>query len=200
VDNFFDNLKNYKLPLILCLLGLTLVAGGVYSSNIFPKPQTNTYSSASKISSKDINGTPDQLKVDLSGAVKKPGVYTLDKDGRVEDAVKLAGGFSAKANTEYISKYVNLSLKISDGMKIYIPSIGEQTPASTSQSAQSTGQSAVSINSSSLKDLDSLPGIGEVTAQKIINGRPYNSLDELVSKKAISKSVWTKIKDSVQLN
>jgi competence protein ComEA len=95
---------------------------------------------------------------------------------------------------------------VSDGTKIYIPKVGETLPSSTDNSVLPGGAVAgvattglISINSASSTELESLPGIGPVSAGKIIDNRPYGSMDELISKKAIGKSVFQKIKTLISL-
>lgn len=141
--------------------------------------------------------------VDVAGAVVRPGVYQLTVDGRVRDALIQAGGLSAMADREWISRNLNLALKLRDGAKIYVPKRGESTAHSAS-SGQVGGVNTVSdglvnINSATLSQLDKLPGVGPVTGQKIIDNRPYNDVNELVTKKVVGKKVFEQIKEKVTL-
>lgn len=198
-----EYLLSYKLPLILCLLGAVLLIGGMYSSHIFDsKPKADfTQAKASIVSEKELSSN---FKVDISGAILNPGVYELYLGARVEDAVRSAGGFSADANKEFIAKSVNLSQKLSDGQKIYIPFEGEKVTQSVvlgvAASGSSTNSSKIGINSASSKDLESLPSVGAVTAAKIIDGRPYQKLEDLVDKKVISRTVFNKVEGLIDLN
>lgn len=145
-----------------------------------------------------------KIVIDVEGSVLKPGVYTLEQDKRVQDALVAAGGLSANADRNWVEKQLNLAAKISDGSKIYIPRIGEQVSnGGDSGQARMTVLGAqaglISINNASQSDLEGLPGIGSVTAGKIINARPFSSLDELVTRKVVSKSVYEKIKDKLSL-
>lgn len=196
MDRANELLNSYKIPLLLSFLGLILIIGGIISSNITPK-KPKTFLEESKIAEKTLL---KQIKVDISGEVEKPGVYELTSEARIEDAVKVANGFTREADPEYIEKKLNLSQKLIDGMKIYIPKAGEQAVLSGSSSVAAGVSSLIGINSASYKDLESLPGIGPATAEKITNARPYQSLEELISKKAISRSVFEKIKDKIDLN
>ncbi len=143
------------------------------------------------------SGSSSQIFVDVSGQVMKPGVYNLKGDARIQEALVAAGGLSSDADREYVSKYMNLAQKVTDGMKLYVPKVSENMKGSAIAGTNQAG--LISINSGSLSDLDKLSGVGPVTAQRIIDGRPYASLDELVSKKAINSSVFTKIKDQISL-
>lgn len=196
MDRINEILNSYKIPLGLCFVGLVLVLGGLFFSDLTAKPkEQKNFPSESLVQPKS------EIKVNISGAIQNPGVYSLNSTDRVEDVIKMSGGFSEDVNQEYISKVLNLSQKISDGMKIYIPFDGE------SQYVQSlVGQVAgatttkVGLNTSSSKELEDLPGIGPVTAGKIIGSRPYNDVNDLLIKKAVSKSVFEKIKDQVDLH
>jgi competence protein ComEA len=123
----------------------------------------------------------------------------LDADARVHDALVAAGGLTENADR----KAVNLAAKIADGQKIYIPAIGEspvQVLGSTvSGSSGTDGSGLVSVNNASQSELESLPGIGPVTSQKIIDGRPYSSIEDLVSKKVVGQKTYDKIISLISL-
>lgn len=195
-DNIEGFLSRYKIPLLLSLVGAVLIIGGLISSGILYKTffkQTITQANFRSEQTKAI-------KVDISGAVTSPGVYTLTDQSRMEDAIKAAGGLSQDVDQEYISKSINLAQKITDGMKVYIPSIGEEQSLQTSGMALNPQNSLININSASLSDLDGLPGVGQVTAQKIVDSRPYSDINDLMIKKVLSKSVFDKVKDKITLN
>ncbi|MBI2032702.1 MAG: ComEA family DNA-binding protein [Candidatus Levybacteria bacterium] len=140
-----------------------------------------------------------KLLVDIEGAVTKPGLYKLPSDSRIQDVLIACGGFSGEADRDFIEKNINLASKVTDGMKIYIPRVGESLSSGVN-TAISPGSSLVGVNSAGQAELEALPGIGPVTAGKIIAGRPYSSIDDLVAKKAVSQSVFEKIKDQISPN
>lgn len=141
-----------------------------------------------------------KVMVDVGGAVVKPGLYALPFDARVQDALIAAGGLNQNADRIFVSKNINLALKVTDGMKIYIPKSGEIDSSIPIQGVSLTPNSnLININSASIDQLDALPGVGKVTAQKIIDARPYSTIDELVTKKAVSQKVFTSIKDKIDL-
>lgn len=201
MDRLNKVLNLYKLPILLSFIGLVLIIGGLSLSGSKPVTKSQVFPKESLISeSKGISGACCfAIKVDISGAVIMPDVYSLSSEDRVEDVIKLAGGFSSEVNTEFVAKKLNLSQKISDGMKIYIPFKGESGGVMGASSTGGAG-SGTSINNSTSSELEALPGIGPVTAGKIINGRPYQDINELLYKKVVSKSVFEKIKDLVELN
>lgn len=146
-------------------------------------------------------GTEKEIVVDVEGAVEKPGIYRLPMDSRHQDALIAAGGMNKSADRSLVAKTFNMAAKLTDGMKLYIPHKGEVISVTSNSGSAVAGvaTSIISINSGSVGELDSLPGVGQVTANKIISNRPYGSLEELVSKKAVSKSVFEKIKDRISL-
>ena len=204
-EQFKEVLDKYKFPIIFSFVGVILIIGGIFSSNL--NPSNSKYKSASQLTklaaTKSLNPVAknSELKVDISGAISNPGVHILPPDARIEDAIKSAGGFSASASANYISKSLNLSQKLSDGQKIYIPFEGESGPVQSGGGEVAGAQTnIIGINSGSESQLDSLPGIGPVTAKKIISNRPYQTLDDLVTKKAVGKALFEKIKDLINLN
>jgi competence protein ComEA len=142
-----------------------------------------------------------KIQVDVAGAVIRPGVYSLSPESRVKEAIAIAGGFSDKANSEWIAKNLNLAGKLSDAMKIYVPFEGESVESGLTSSTSTTGNlGLININSASESQLDSLAGVGLVTAQKIISGRPYSAIDDLLTRKIVGQSVFGKIKGQVTVN
>lgn len=191
-ENIINLFDKYKLPFALSLLGLILIIGGVFASGL-TKQKSKEYPKESLIQAKKV------ITVDVSGAVNKSGVYQLQDGARIEDAIVAAGGFSNLANQEYISKYLNLAQKLSDGGKVYVPSEGEQAQAVSGGviAGVAAQGSNININTASESELDSLSGVGPVTASKIISGRPYETVEELLNKKIVSKAVFEKIKDQI---
>ncbi len=189
-------LDRFKLPIALGFVGLILIIGGLVSGSFSAKPKAYPKESLA------VPATPKPIKVDISGAVQKPGVYDLKEGARVEDAITAGGGFLDRVNQEYVAKNLNLASKLTDGTKLYIPFEGETVSANTGNSGSSgVGTSGmVNINTASDSELDSLPGIGQVTAAKIIQNRPYAEVEDLLNKKVVSKSVYDKIKDRITIN
>ncbi len=129
--------------------------------------------------------------VDIGGAVLKPGVYNLVPGSRIKDVVVMAGGFSEKADRNYVDKSINLAQVLKDGQKLYIPFLSD-TPAVLGYSEAESGSNMINVNSASLKELDTLWGIGEARAESIVKNRPYSSLEEMVEKKAITSAILEK--------
>jgi competence protein ComEA len=198
--------SKYRVPIITVLIGLTFLACGI----IFWKGGlTSSTSKVEVLSSSTSSPDTSKITVEIAGQVEKPGVYKMDIDARVNDLLVIAGGLSSSADRVWTDKYLNRASKLTDGQKIYIPNTNEQKnvlSAKTNGGDQTISSpnlvnsgGLVNINTSSLKDLDSLPGIGPTYAQNIIDHRPYSTLEELVSKGAIKQSLLDKIKDKVTI-
>lgn len=187
-----EKLDQFKIPIALSILGVVLIIGGIFTSGL-NEAQPKIFPRESLVDSQKT------VSVDVSGAVNNPGVYQLKEGSRIEDAISAAGGFAETVNTEYISKYLNLAQKLSDGSKIYVPVTGEQTVNSQGggTAAGVSANAKVNINTSSQAELEVLPGIGPDYASKIISGRPYQTVEELLGKKVIGKSLFEKIKDQL---
>ena len=118
-----------------------------------------------------------RLFVNVVGAVRRPGLYRLKDGSRVADAVIRAGGPTSKAQIELL----NLAARIADGEQIVVPRRGLANPSAAPGGAAAAGP--VHLNSATLEQLDALPGVGPVTAQKILDYRQqhgaFGSVDEL---------------------
>ena len=135
---------------------------------------------------------PLKIYVDVSGAVRRPGIYNVPSQSHVSDAIEIAGGLIPDADSAYIAKYINLAKTVQNEEKIYIP-------------LKTEGQDSVlepipiNINTASLEELTSLPRIGETTAQKIIDHRPYSSVDQLLKQKVVSATLFNTLKPLIQI-
>ncbi len=146
--------------------------------------------------------TPAPLLVEVDGAVEHPGLYELPPGSRIEQALAAAGGLTRQADP----RSLNLAQSLQDGMKIYAPAQGETPPPAPAPSGSAAGQtdSAVettfplNINQASEAELQTLPGIGPVTAQAIIAHReangPFDSVERIVDVKGIGAGTLEKIR------
>jgi competence protein ComEA len=124
------------------------------------------------------------INVSVAGEVNRPGTYSLPWGAKAEDAIRAAGGFSANAATIL----VNLAEPLDTGEQLFIPGL-----------TSASGAQRVSINSSSAEQLDTLPGVGPATAQRIIEGRPYNKLEDLLEVKGIGEKTLEKLRPFITL-
>lgn len=194
IDRLGPLLKRHAVPLILATLGLIFLGYGLI---VFFQPKTENdivFEKADKEETPSVKSAAS-IMVDVQGAVQRPGVYNLAKDARIQDGLIAAGGLNSDASREYVAKSINLAAKLTDGTKIYIPFKDEKGSVANLATGQST--EAININTASESQLDSLSGIGQITAEKIINNRPYSTIEELKDKKVLSQSVFEKIKEKV---
>jgi competence protein ComEA len=144
---------------------------------------------------------PTQLVVDVVGAVRRPGLYRLVEGARIADAVARAGGATSKANLSLI----NLAAPLADGQQVVVPGRGAAAGAPVAPVGSSAAPGApsgpVHLNTATLEQLDSLPGVGPVTAQKILDYRQkhgsFSSVDELDAVPGIGPARMDQLKDLV---
>jgi competence protein ComEA len=144
------------------------------------------------------------LVVDVAGAVLRPGVYHLPAGSRVADAVAAAGGFGPRVDA-LATQALNLAAPLADGAQVRVPSRddaagrGATSPGTGSGAASGSGTasgSPVDLNTATSAELDALPGIGPVTAGKIIASReerPFSAVDDLKTRKLVGTSVFAKL-------
>ena len=185
-----------KPSFLFLLLGIILLGLGFLGFKLF------TFDSGPRVeilgeAQEETTAEGGKITVEASGEVIKPGVYELPEGSRVNDLLVTAGGLSAMADRDWVTKNLNLAQKLADGTKIYVPnkSIRVEDPASGGVKQGSK----ININAASESELDRLWGVGPATAQKIISGRPYLRIEELLEKKIVKSNVWEAIKDKISL-
>jgi competence protein ComEA len=135
-----------------------------------------------------------------AGAVMQPGLYRLAPGSRVDDLVRAAGGLAPDADPDR----VNLAALVTDGEKIYIARVGEALPAGASGGGgSSSAASPIDLNTASIAQLDTLPGIGPATAQAIIDYRSqhgrFRSVDELLNVRGIGPAKLDELRSLVRV-
>jgi competence protein ComEA len=141
--------------------------------------------------------------VDVVGAVRRPGLYRLEQGARIADAVSRAGGATPKADLALI----NLAAPLADGEQVVVPKRGTTAFGAPTAAGGSSGAGGappggpVHLSTATLEQLDSLPGIGPVTAQKILDYRQkhgsFTSVDELDAVPGIGPARLDQLKDLV---
>jgi competence protein ComEA len=139
------------------------------------------------------------LIVDVEGAVVDPGVHSVPAGARVADAIAAAGGYSTEVDIAAAASALNLAERLTDGQKLHVPARGEVVtlPAGATRPPTGTTGGPIDINHATPEQLESLPGIGPVTAAKIIAARPYGAIDELDSRDVVGPSVMEEIRDLI---
>lgn len=207
-SKFEQFINKNKMAGIFILVGFSFLATGLlYFANmngIIRKNKVEVIGVEDAV----LNPT-SEIIVELAGSVEKPGVYKMEYDSRINDLISLGGGLKEDADLVWFEKNVNKAAKLTDGQKIYIPNVDERSDVLSAKDSSSTvnsgsGENAennnlINVNTASLSQLDSLPGIGPVYGQSIIDHRPYSSVDELLSKGALKKNIFEKVKNYVSV-
>ena len=168
-------LEKYRAPIIGLLIAVILIGGAVYLYRLFSLPHSAGIT---------ISPPSPEISVYVEGEVVNPGVYVLEQGALISDAIEAAGGFTSNAD----QSSVNLSATPKDGTQIHVYRAGEVPQK-------------VNINTAEVWLLESLPGIGETLAQRIVDYRLANGyfqgVDDLKQVDGIGASVFEKIKDKI---
>jgi competence protein ComEA len=146
--------------------------------------------------------TEKPVVVYITGAVPRPGVYALPKDARIQDAISAAGGFLAEADKSQI----NLAAVLEDGEKLEVPYIEGASPVigTPVPEVETSTSEVININIASIAELDTLPGIGPTTAQKIIDYReqngPFLNTEDIINVPGIGPGTYERIKDLITVD
>lgn len=152
--------------------------------------------------SADENQSEEPIRVHILGEIKNPGVYELDVGMRMEDLVKMAGGYTDRA----LSDEVNLAMKLEDEMMVRIPSLDDEGARDLNMSGlvdvSPNMSSKININTATKDELKTLSGIGDKTADKIISYRENNKFKEIEDIKKVSgigDKIFDDIKDEIRV-
>ena len=177
------------VAIVFVLLVRHLGGGGSAAPTVtpLPAPARTARRSAAKL-----------LVIDVAGAVRHPGLYRLESGSRIDDAIAAAGGATAKAQLDS----VNLAAPIADGEQVVVPGRGAAGVVAESPPAAGSSPSApLDLNTATLEQLEALPGIGPVTAQKILDYRQahgaFHSVAELEGVPGIGPAHMAQLKGLV---
>ena len=215
-----NNFRTIGILSLILLAGILVVTAGVLwvSRETRPPIQVvppSTMEPGNGETRSDANAPPvfqarNTLKVYVNGAVVRPGVYTLQEGDRLEDAVDAAGGATPGADLSA----VNLALRVADERYYYIPELGELPPPAASPLIRTDGSEfsgglpagepaagLINLNAASLSSLITLPGVGNVRAQSIIDYReqngPFKSVSDVTQVPGIGKTTYENMRDLV---
>lgn len=196
---------------LLCLFLATLTIFLILNYRQSKEPVLSPFNDESVlITAKNEEETKEMsvtIVVDIGGAVKNSGVYQLAEESRLADLIKMAGGFKEEeTNKLWLQKNLNLAEKLVDGKKYYIPYLEETVIENLiisndeeKQSVQENTGKLISINQATLKTLTTLPSIGDVRGQAIIDNRPYTKVEELLTNEIVTEIIFEKIKNLISL-
>lgn len=222
MDRWAEKLLGHK-AVVVAILVVIAAASGLAMASFSSRSSGVSFEHSDEASVSDAHGAGDassddadgssgksssaaEVYVDVDGAVVRPGVYRLKEGARVSQALDAAGGLTVEADVTGL----NRASKITDGQKIYVPTVGEQQAAAAVGGAESSaattpgaGSSSglVNINTASAVELQTLSGIGPSMAQSIIDERTKNgafaSVDDLMRVSGIGEKKLAKIKDCI---
>jgi competence protein ComEA len=185
--------RRRALAYVLALLAVLSLAGRLAFKSESQAP------AAAPVSLRAEPAPARKVVVHVVGQVFKPGLYSLPEGSRVDDAISTAGGPKSKAALEL----VNLAAPVADGQQIVVPSRRDAAVAAAGGTGPSVLGGRVHLNSATLEQLDELPGIGPITAQKILDYRAehgaFGSVDELDAVSGIGPATLAELHDLVDL-
>ena len=177
------------MPLALVLLFLLALAGGI--ALLVQRGNGGGV----EVTLPEATPTPT-LRAYMAGAVDRPGVYTFSDGDRLVDLLRMAGGPLDDADTSGL----NLALRLRDEGHYHVPAVGE-TPPVTSLGDASVAGDVIDINSATAQELETLPGIGSVKAEAIVEHREsvgrFSSVEELLQVAGIGPATLNAIADRV---
>jgi len=192
-------LSRAELVGLVAVLVVTLGGAGFWYVRSLPRPVEVRAEPSGPVGATDPAASPSaqvSLLVDVAGWVRHPGVYAFAEGSRVIDAIEAAGG----ARRGALLQALNLAALLVDGTQILVPKEGAPgAPVVGSTGGATAG--LVNVNTASAADLEALPGIGEVIAQRIVDHRtangPFTSVDQLVDVSGIGDVILESIRELV---
>ncbi len=203
--------KKNKLigSIIIAIVFLVFTAAGFIKANkqenyddIFAEAKTSETISKNTATSEVTGSSNKYVKVEIKGEILKPGVYSMNSGSRLEDLIEKAGGLTEKADK---NKLPSLAKKLKDEECIIIPDKTNPTAAVPALNANSGSEGdLININTAEKEDLEKIPGVGPVTAQKIIDYREghgtFNKIDDMKNISGIGEKTFEKMKDKITVD
>lgn len=207
-----------KQKIIIISIIIVLIIVGIYVYNIRFSEDINENTNENQLNTSFVENILEkddknkEIIVHITGAVKKNGIVKLKDGARIYDAIEMAGGSTDDAD---LSK-INLAYVLEDGQKVYIPKIGEINQENAEeeyitfeygnnkniiQDYNKGGNEKVNINTANQTELETLPGIGTATAEKIIDYRnkngKFSSIEDIQNVKGIGNAKYENIKENI---
>lgn len=188
-----------KMKIVIVAISIIIVATiGIYIFKQTQENEKNYYETEENMETKEKN--INQITIHITGEVNNPGIVILDEGARIVDALEAAGGETQNAD---INK-LNLAYVLDDGEKLYIPGKNEEEKEYiTRGNGNQTETAKVNINTAQIEELSTLPGIGEATANKIIEYRKENGkfekIEDIKNVAGIGDSKFQNIKEMLKV-
>jgi competence protein ComEA len=195
-------LSRAELAGLVAVVALLLGGAGLWYVRSLPRPivvaaEPTPPAAGSAEAAASPTPSPSPVLVDVAGWVRHPGVYELPSGARVIDAIEAAGGPRRGAALEPL----NLAAPLVDGTQILVPKRGQAPPTGTASTGAGTPGGLINVNTASAAELEALPGIGEVLAQRIVDYRtehgPFASVEDLLDVSGIGEAILADIRDLV---
>ncbi|HAA80984.1 competence protein ComEA [Thermoanaerobacter thermohydrosulfuricus] len=199
---YFSKKQQYAIVVILCFI-LAFSGYVIYKNyklkNEFVVNASNESVPVERIvESEENKEKPLEIKVYVTGLVKNPGVYTMKEGERIIDAINKAGGPLEEADLTNI----NLAQKVKDEQMIRVPKKGETNNISPTSTIQKNEK--ININTATKEELQTLPGIGPVTAERIIEFREnkgsFKKIEDIMNVPRIGPKMFEQIKDKITVD
>jgi competence protein ComEA len=192
-------LSRAELIALVAVVGVTVAGAGFWYVRSLPAPvQVRSGPSGALVAAPTASASPATvILVDVAGWVRRPGVYEFAEGARVIDAIDAAGG----ARPGAVLSSLNLAAPLVDGTQVLVPKESQSAPTTETGTGTSGTTGLVNVNSATNAELETLPGIGEVIAQAIVDHRtengPFTSVEQLVDVSGIGDATLEDIRELV---
>lgn len=192
-------LSRAELIALVAVVGVTVAGAGFWYVRSLPAPvQVRSGPSGALVAAPTASASPATvILVDVAGWVRRPGVYEFAEGARVIDAIDAAGG----ARPGAVLSSLNLAAPLVDGTQVLVLKESQSAPTTETGTGTSGATGLVNVNSATNAELETLPGIGEVIAQAIVDHRtengPFTSVEQLVDVSGIGDATLENIRELV---
>ena len=192
-------LSRAELIALVAVVGVTVAGAGFWYVRSLPAPvQVRSGPSEALVPAPTASASPTTvILVDVAGWVRRPGVYEFADGARVIDAIDAAGG----ARPGAVLSSLNLAAPLVDGTQVLVTKESQSAPTTETGTGASGATGLVNVNSATNAELETLPGIGEVIAQAIVDHRtengPFTSVEQLVDVSGIGDATLENIRELV---